>query len=250
MGSYVVKFGPDKYVEWSSVSDSPISGYMTRDQMAEYLFDCYANRDPDYHDIDRRKIEERLVRTDQFNTSQHYAYDKPRTPDDIVLMWILNQGPRNDECTICNSDEGNGPCPLPGHMWTTQMCLDVIQAMTEQAEAAGAAHEERTRPQRERLVRLLTNPPDTEHYDQMVGYMYSAGVMDTRDIDHLEYRDWSWRDLMEGKWEVQYEEEVMRLFRKWNERLGTKVFMEEGITGALTDSISKDLGVPFEFASE
>lgn len=97
MPSYIYKFGPDEYVEWSTIVDAPVSTLMTREEMAEYLFREYGHLNPAYHEIDKQEIEKRLQRTDEWNSSAYEDMGKVQTPKDLVS--INRAGPREGHLT-------------------------------------------------------------------------------------------------------------------------------------------------------
>lgn len=62
MGRCVVKLAPDKYVEWSSIVDAPVTCVLTRAQMVTHLNFRYG--------FDKRvDIVDRMQRADTFGTS-------------------------------------------------------------------------------------------------------------------------------------------------------------------------------------
>lgn len=235
MGNVVYKFGPDMYVEWSSVSDGPISHPMSRSEMAEHLFDSYADRDPDYNDLDLKKVEERLERVDRNNTSERYRYDAQQTPEQLALMWILN-GPRDPDCSVCQDDSHEGSCPTPGHMRTLGDLFAMLSAARESYDKHVAEWREKSRMNRERLVGILNKARgmalSDEKAHELTGWLYGNGIWTTRDLDHLEYREWTISTLLNGRWEPRHHGEVMRLFRQWNGRLEGKGFNEEAAVPA------------------
>jgi hypothetical protein len=62
MGRTIVKLADEKYVEWSSIVDAPVTYIMTREEMKTYL-------DEEYGRSSIANNEERLRRTDERGTS-------------------------------------------------------------------------------------------------------------------------------------------------------------------------------------
>ena len=84
MGRFVVKLGPNQYVEWSSVVDAPVTNIMARHEMIQYL---------DHQDGARAFHEnrERMKRADEHGTSCM----APTSRDDIIQF---NRAGENEKC--------------------------------------------------------------------------------------------------------------------------------------------------------
>lgn len=225
MPSLVYKFGPDMYVEWTTVSEGPTSMLMNRDEMIEFLFDKYASRDPDYYDLDMAKTIERLDRADKWNSSAQSDVGHVQTPDDLAMMWRIENQQREDmDCPTCYGDDADGPCPIEGHAPPVQVLIDEMKAERAEYDRKQAIWIEERQPELDRLIAIFKSGAWERHEDKVVGWMYRLGIMDTRDLDHLEHREWTLPGLMRGEFETEYDKEVKRLFATWNKRMGAEVF--------------------------
>lgn len=96
MSQYIVKL-KDNYLEWSTVSESPTTRGMTREQMRQYLLEK-GQREVE------AEIEERLMRADAHGSSSI----PPQTAEDIVT--VNRAGENESQLTL---DEIYERCCIP-----------------------------------------------------------------------------------------------------------------------------------------
>ena len=94
MGRYVAKLGEDKYCEWSSVVDAPVSWVMDRASAVFHM------------------TEERVARADRHGTSILDGYPAGTTPEEIVRG---NRAGQNETemslAEIIAAYDANNPAP-------------------------------------------------------------------------------------------------------------------------------------------
>ncbi len=88
MAYIIVKLADDKYIEWSTVADGPVTYVCTRKQMGEHL--THTARD----ESDNYQVEQRLERADKYGSSLH----KPTTAQEILAG--NRAGPNESELTL------------------------------------------------------------------------------------------------------------------------------------------------------
>lgn len=91
MPQYVVKIGEDRYLEWSTVVDAPISHGMSRDEMKQHL----ASQERVEEDLALEQAERRLRRADETGTS---SMDRTQTPE--TMMAYNRAGPRETRLSV------------------------------------------------------------------------------------------------------------------------------------------------------
>ena len=73
MGRYIVKLADNKYVEWSTVVDSPVTYIMDSDEVLEYIKDTRQDQDP-------------VEVLNRINSNNHSAmWFGPQTPEELIL---------------------------------------------------------------------------------------------------------------------------------------------------------------------
>ena len=218
MPTFIYKLGDDEYVEWSSVVDAPVSHLMTRDEMFEHLFDRDAGTRPEEEETERRKIEARLQRADATGTSFMWE-EEPRTPAQLVAY--NRAGPREGKLSY-------------------KALMAALRAEREEFVAQLA----KRKAEQERIkMQFLARSGDLSQTD-VFGILSAAGVITWRDRRVIDQSHYTITDIFEGGWRVEDEAWVMAMFKRWNQALGAKYFIEESGIAEMMQTIDEELGMP------
>ena len=95
MPTYIVKIGENRYLEWSTVVDAPVSVGMSRDEMKDRLTTPLSSPLPKEVGVDLERIELRLARADEYGTSVRFAR---MSAEDLVKN--NRAGPEETELTF------------------------------------------------------------------------------------------------------------------------------------------------------